>query len=255
MNPRILKTLNTPLWICKILKKLEFYSQRKTVGCLQRSEFPEFALAVFVFQIFPPQFFPQTFLFLQIFVLYFILRIVASFGSPVFTTPAQSSLPKFLFSYILFPPDTYLVFHFKDCWLVPGPIFSTPEISGVGETWTLFCRTMTAPPQKTQGGKTAKKGMKTSVWVAAEFGWCVILDLSCLKLCSLLRDDTSFHSTWRADWSVWIDFFIWKKIAIVLIDLLRFIAIYCDFFLENQIRHREKTEEDCKDLLPSWFPF
>jgi len=36
--------------------------------------------------------------------------------------------------------------------------------------------------------------------------------------------------------------------------LLRFIAIYCDlcdFFLGNQIRHREKTEEDCKDLLPS----
>ena len=38
-------------------------------------------------------------------------------------------------------------------------------------------------------------------------------------------------------------------------DLLRFIAIYCDFFLGNQIRHREKIEEDCKDLLPAWFPF
>ena len=43
----------------------------------------------------------------------------------------------------------------------------------------------------------------------------------------------------------------------------RFIAIYCDLFaifslkifsmifLENHIRHREKTEEDCKTLLPS----
>jgi len=31
----------------------------------------------------------------------------------------------------------------------------------------------------------------------------------------------------------------------------QFFAIFCDFFLGNQIRHREKTEEDCKDLLPS----
>ena len=38
-------------------------------------------------------------------------------------------------------------------------------------------------------------------------------------------------------------------------DLLRFIAIYCDFFLGNQIRHQEKTEEDCKDLLPSMDSF
>jgi len=66
-------------------------------------------------------------------------------------------------------------------------------------------------------------------------------------------------------------FFIWGKIAIDLIDLLRFIAIYCvslrfiaflcdllrffaifcDFFLGNQIRHWEKIEEDCRDLLLS----
>ena len=31
----------------------------------------------------------------------------------------------------------------------------------------------------------------------------------------------------------------------------RFFAIFLQFFLGNQIRHREKTEEDCKDLLPS----
>jgi len=49
--------------------------------------------------------------------------------------------------------------------------------------------------------------------------------------------------------------FSFEKIAINLIDFLRFIAIYYDFFLGNQIRHREKTEEDCKDLLPSLFPF
>jgi len=42
-----------------------------------------------------------------------------------------------------------------------------------------------------------------------------------------------------------------EKIAIDRIDLLRFIAIFCDFFLGNQIRHRGKTEEDCKALLPS----
>ena len=52
-----------------------------------------------------------------------------------------------------------------------------------------------------------------------------------------------------------IDFFIWEKIAMDLIDFWRFFAIFCDFFLGNQIRHREKTEEDCKDLLPSLFPF
>ena len=37
-------------------------------------------------------------------------------------------------------------------------------------------------------------------------------------------------------------------------DFLRFIAICYEilrFFLGNQIRHREKTEEDSKDLLPS----
>jgi len=28
-------------------------------------------------------------------------------------------------------------------------------------------------------------------------------------------------------------------------------SIFCDFFLGNQIRYRGKTEEDCKDLLPS----
>ena len=51
-----------------------------------------------------------------------------------------------------------------------------------------------------------------------------------------------------------IGFCIQEKIAIELIDLLRFIAIYDNFlrfFLGNQIRHREKTEQDCKDLLPS----
>ena len=62
-------------------------------------------------------------------------------------------------------------------------------------------------------------------------------------------------------WSVYIDFFIWEKFAIDLTDVLRFFAIFCnlmrfnailcDFLLGNQIRHREKTEEDCKDLLPS----
>ena len=31
----------------------------------------------------------------------------------------------------------------------------------------------------------------------------------------------------------------------------RFFAIFCDLFLGNQIRHREKTEEDCRDLLTS----
>jgi len=46
-------------------------------------------------------------------------------------------------------------------------------------------------------------------------------------------------------------FFIQGKIAIDLIDFFPFIAILCDFFLGNQSRHREKTEEDCKDLLPS----
>jgi len=42
-----------------------------------------------------------------------------------------------------------------------------------------------------------------------------------------------------------------EKIAINLIEFLRFFAIFCDFFLDNQIRHCEKTEEDCKDLIPS----
>jgi len=31
----------------------------------------------------------------------------------------------------------------------------------------------------------------------------------------------------------------------------RFLAIFGDFFLGNQIRHQGNTEEDCKDLLPS----
>ena len=55
-------------------------------------------------------------------------------------------------------------------------------------------------------------------------------------------------------------FFHWGKnrnrsnrFIAIFCDLLRFIAIYCDFlrfcdfFLGNQIRHQEKTEEDCKD--------
>jgi len=50
-------------------------------------------------------------------------------------------------------------------------------------------------------------------------------------------------------------FAIFLRFIAIYCDLLRFVAIYCDFFLGNQIRHREKTEEDCKNLLPSWFPF
>ena len=62
--------------------------------------------------------------------------------------------------------------------------------------------------------------------------------------------------TTQFSWFATIDpfksiFFIWGKIAIDLINFLRFIAIFCDFFLGNQIGHREKTEEDCKDLLSS----
>jgi len=34
-------------------------------------------------------------------------------------------------------------------------------------------------------------------------------------------------------------------------DLVRIFAIFCDFFLRNQIRHWEKTKEECRDLLPS----
>jgi len=41
-----------------------------------------------------------------------------------------------------------------------------------------------------------------------------------------------------------------NRFIAIYCDLLRFIAIYCDFFLGNQIRRREKTEENCKDLLP-----
>ena len=41
-------------------------------------------------------------------------------------------------------------------------------------------------------------------------------------------------------------FFIWEKNRH---RSDRIIAIFCDFFLGNQIRYREKTEEDCKDLL------
>ena len=43
-----------------------------------------------------------------------------------------------------------------------------------------------------------------------------------------------------------IDFFA------IYCDLLRFFAIFPS---ENQIWHREKAEEGCKDLFPSWFPF
>jgi len=59
----------------------------------------------------------------------------------------------------------------------------------------------------------------------------------------------------RAPWVLILlnKFFIWRKMAVDLIDFLRFIAIlrflaiFCDFFLGNQISHREKSEEDCKD--------
>jgi len=42
-----------------------------------------------------------------------------------------------------------------------------------------------------------------------------------------------------------------NRFCAIYCDLLRFFAIYCDFFLGNQIRRHEKTEEDCKDLVPS----
>ena len=62
-----------------------------------------------------------------------------------------------------------------------------------------------------------------------------------------------------AIWPVLISlngFFHWGKNAIYLIDfycdLLRF---FCDYFLGNQIRHQEKTEEHFNDLLPSILSF
>jgi len=62
----------------------------------------------------------------------------------------------------------------------------------------------------------------------------------------LYSDGSKLGGIWaNVNWSVQIDFFIWEKIAI------DFFAIFCDFFLGNQIRHWEKTEEDCKDLLTS----
>jgi len=36
---------------------------------------------------------------------------------------------------------------------------------------------------------------------------------------------------------------------------LRFFAIFCDFFLVNQIRHREKTKRTVKIYSLRWFPF
>ena len=46
-----------------------------------------------------------------------------------------------------------------------------------------------------------------------------------------------------------------NRFIAIYCDLLRFIANFCDFFLGNQIRNREKTEEVCKPLSLQWFPF
>ena len=59
----------------------------------------------------------------------------------------------------------------------------------------------------------------------------------------LIRLNRSFHLGKNRNRS--------NRFIAIYCDLLRFIAIFCDFFLGNQIRHREKTEEDCKALLPS----